>query len=195
MQQARQAAYHNTLRHQIEVAYYQYLQAGAAVAVYHTSAQTLAELLRVNETRLHEGISTYDAVYTTKAQLAGNQRDLATAANRRQLARTQFNYLLGRPLDNSIAVEEPTVSILPTPAGVAAEVTHVAAQSSEQLIPGAVLPPGRNLLIHRAPGRQLVRHQVPGTARPQLVEKGVEYRAFTVQRRPAVAARTHVGFH
>ena len=114
VQQARQAAYRNTLRHQIEVAYYQYLQAGAAVAVYRTTAQTLAELLRVNQARLSEGVTTNDAVYTTKAQLAGNQRDLATAANRRQLARTSFNYLLNRPLDDSIAVEEPTSTTLAT---------------------------------------------------------------------------------
>jgi outer membrane protein TolC len=112
-QQARQAAYRNALRHQIEVAYYQYLQASAAVAVYRSTAQTLAELLRVNQARLSEGLTTHDAVYNTKAQLAGNQRDLATAANRRQLARTQFNYLLNRPLDDSIAVEEPTGTTLP----------------------------------------------------------------------------------
>lgn len=111
-QEARQAAYRNTLRHQIQVAYYQYLQAGAAVAVYRSTAQTLVELLRVNKARLDAGLTTNDAVYNTKAQLAGNQRDLATAANRRQLARTNFNYLLNRPLDDSIAVEEPTGTTL-----------------------------------------------------------------------------------
>lgn len=119
-QEARQAAYRNTLRHQIEVAYYQYLQAGAALAIYRTTAQTLAELLRVNQARLAEGLTTNDAVYNTKAQLAGNQRDLATAASRRQLARTSFNYLLNRPLDDSIAVEEPVASTLPAGASLAA---------------------------------------------------------------------------
>jgi len=106
-QQARQAAFRNTLRQQVEVTYYQYLQAGAAVQVYRTTARTLAELLRVNQARLAAGVTTNDAVYNTKAQLAGNQRDLITAANRRQLARTSFNYLLNRPLDDSIVVEEP----------------------------------------------------------------------------------------
>lgn len=106
-QEARQAAYRNALRHQVEVAYYQYLQAGAAMAVYRTTAGALTELLRVNKARLDAGLTTNDAVYNTKAQLAGNQRDLATAANRRQLARTSFNYLLNRPLNDSIAVEEP----------------------------------------------------------------------------------------
>ncbi|GAB3573074.1 TolC family protein [Hymenobacter daeguensis] len=116
-QQARQAAYRNTLRHQIEVAYYQYLQAGAAVAIYRTTTHTLAELLRVNQARLNAGLTTNDAVYNTKAQLAGNQRDLATAINRRQLARTNFNYLLNRPLDDSIAVEEPSGTTLTAPEG------------------------------------------------------------------------------
>ncbi|MET4107631.1 TolC family protein [Hymenobacter sp. UYP22] len=110
--QARQAAYRNAMRHQIEVAYYQYLQAGAAVSVYQATGRTLAELLRVNEARLTAGVTTNDAVYNTKAQLAANQRELATAANRRQLARTNFNYLLGRPLDDSIVVEEPTGTTL-----------------------------------------------------------------------------------
>jgi outer membrane protein TolC len=112
VQQARQAAYRNTLRHQVEVAYYQYLQAGAAVAVYQATAHTLAELLRVSQARLAAGLTTHDAVYNTKAQLAGNQRDLVSAANRRQLARTNFNYLLARNLDDSITVEEPTGSTL-----------------------------------------------------------------------------------
>lgn len=106
-QQARQAAFRNTLRQQVEVTYYQYLQAGAAVDVYRTTARTLTELLRVSQARLAAGLTTNDAVYSAKAQLAGNQRDLATAANRRQLARTSFNYLLNRPLDDSIIVEEP----------------------------------------------------------------------------------------
>ncbi|MGI4870868.1 MAG: TolC family protein [Janthinobacterium lividum] len=126
-QQARQAAYRNTLRHQIEVAYYQYLQAGAAVAIYHATAQTLAELLRVNQARLTAGLTTNDAVYNTKAQLAGNQRDLATAANRRQLARTNFNYLLNRPLDDSIAVEEPAGTTLAAPDGASLSTYRTAA--------------------------------------------------------------------
>ena len=126
-QQARQAAYRNALRHQIEVAYYQFLQAGAAVAVYRTTARTLAELLRVNQARLAEGVTTNDAVYNTKAQLAGNQRDLATAANRRQLVRTQFNYLLNRPLDDSIVVEEPTGTTLPVPVGASLPALRAAA--------------------------------------------------------------------
>ena len=130
-QEARQAAYRNTLRHQIEVAYYQYLQAGAAVAIYRTTAQTLAELLRVNQARLTEGLTTNDAVYNTKAQLAGNQRDLATAANRRQLARTSFNYLLNRPLDDSIAVEEPVASTLPAGTSLAALRTAAVQQRPE----------------------------------------------------------------
>jgi len=112
-QQARQAAFRNTLRQQVEVTYYQYLQAGAAVQVYRTTASTLTELLRVSQARLAAGLTTNDAVYSAKAQLAGNQRDLATAANRRQLARTSFNYLLNRPLDDSIVVEEPTRPALP----------------------------------------------------------------------------------
>jgi len=126
-QQARQATYRNVLRHQIEVAYYQYLQAGAAVAVYLTTAQTLAELLRVNQARLAAGLTTNDAVYNTKAQLAGNQRELATAANRRQLARTSFNYLLNRPLDDSIAAEEPTGTTLPAPVGASLAALRAAA--------------------------------------------------------------------
>lgn len=112
-QQARQAAFRNTLRQQVEVTYYQYLQAGAAVQVYRTTASTLTELLRVSQARLAAGLTTNDAVYSAKAQLAGNQRDLATAANRRQLARTSFNYLLNRPLDDSIVIEEPTRPALP----------------------------------------------------------------------------------
>ena len=126
-QQARQAAYRNALRHQLETAYYQYLQAGAAVAVYRTTAGTLAELLRVNKARLDAGLTTNDAVYSTKAQLAGNQRDLATAANRRQLARTSFNYLLNRPLDDSIVVEEPTGTTLPAAAGASLAAYRAAA--------------------------------------------------------------------
>ncbi len=122
-QEARRAVYRNTLRHQIEVAYYQYLQAGAAVAVYRTTALTLTELLRVNKARLDAGLTTNDAVYNTKAQLAGNQRDLATAANRRQLARTNFNYLLNRPLDDSIIVEEPVGTTLAAAPGATATLT------------------------------------------------------------------------
>ena len=120
-QQARQAAFRNSLRLQVEATYYQYLQAGAAVQVYRTTARILTELLRVNQARLTAGLTTNDAVYNTKAQLAGNQRDLVAAANRRQLARTSFNYLLNRPLDDSIVVEEPSRPALPAASALPAD--------------------------------------------------------------------------
>jgi outer membrane protein TolC len=63
--------------------------------------------------------------------LAANQRELVAARGRRHLARTSFNYLLNRPLDDSILVEEPAGSTLAAELGLPAARTAALQQRPE----------------------------------------------------------------
>src|SRR5262249_30343871 len=60
----------------------------------------------------------------------------------------------------------------------------LAAQGVEDLLPGAVLAPGLEVVPDRALGQEVVRQVVPRHPRPRLVEQGVEHHAHVHRPRP-----------
>src|SRR5262245_7749099 len=65
----------------------------------------------------------------------------------------------------------------------------LAAQGVEDLLPGAVLAPGDEVVPHRALGQQVVRQVVPLAARPRLVEQRVDHLAHLHRPRPTAPPR------
>src|SRR2546423_293362 len=70
----------------------------------------------------------------------------------------------------------------PLPGGLA---TDLAAQGVEDLLPGAVLLPGDEVVPDGALGQQVVRQVVPLHAGPRLVEQGVDHLTQVNRARPA----------
>jgi outer membrane protein len=104
-EQADADAYKRELVKAIKEAYYKFLQAQKAVEIY-TNAQALVnENLRVSEKLVENGKATREAVLRAKAQVSQVQTSLTEAINNRQNAAAYFNFLINRPLNQSVEID------------------------------------------------------------------------------------------
>ncbi len=111
-QEAAVNAYKRQLVKDIKTAYYQYFQAERSVDIYQNALQLVQENIRVNESMLRNGVRNSTAL--TRAQTE-QQRTLASinaARNNQQNARTYFNFLLNRPLTDSIATDSTALAVV-----------------------------------------------------------------------------------
>lgn len=98
--------YKRELVKEIKTAYYQYLKAVNAIEIY-TSAQTLVnEGLRVNTSLLKNDKVNRTAVLRSDNEVSRIGASLATAIKTKESAKNYFNFLLNRPLTDSIAADE-----------------------------------------------------------------------------------------
>lgn len=110
-QQAGVNAYKRQLVKEIKSAYYRYFQAVRSVDIYLNALQLVQENIRVNESMLKNGVR--NSTSLTRAQTE-QQRTLAAitaARNNQQNARTYFNFLLNRPLTDSIATDSAALAV------------------------------------------------------------------------------------
>jgi outer membrane protein len=91
-------AYRRELQRDLAVAYLEWLKARNGAAILSASEATLAENLRVNQSRYDHGKSTHDAVLRARAEWLGVQQQQRDAANNVDQARSYLNFLLNRPL-------------------------------------------------------------------------------------------------
>lgn len=104
-QQASLNVYKRELVKNIKTAYFQYYQAIQAIAIYDAALDLVAENIRVNQSLLANG--TRNSTALTRAQ-AEQQKTLAQrnqASNSARNARAYFNFLLNRPVSDSIVLD------------------------------------------------------------------------------------------
>ena len=95
-------AYQAVLTRDIKVAYYAYLQAERAVGILDAAGELVDENLRVNERLFTYQTVTRDAVYRARSEVLAVSQQQQEVARDRDLARSYFNFLLNRPLDEPI---------------------------------------------------------------------------------------------
>lgn len=105
-EEARKNAYINELTHDIRTAYYTYLQAVDGLSIYRQSSKVLEELVRVNKALVANDKATYDIVYTAEAELSEMRSQIIEARKNVRVARSYFNFLLNRELDEAVIVDE-----------------------------------------------------------------------------------------
>jgi outer membrane protein TolC len=119
-------AYQRELRRDITVAYLEWLRARNGAAILAASEATLAENLRVNQSRYDNGKSTHDTVLRARAEWLGVQQQQRDARNGVDQARSYLNFLLNRPL--ATPLEAPgDAQALPDAAPLAPIATDAAA--------------------------------------------------------------------
>lgn len=99
VQEAGVAAYRHTLVRDIKVAYFTYLKATQAVAIYEATSALVGEAVRVNERLFQASAQTRDAVYRAQAEVEAVAQQRAEAVRDQARARSYFNFLLNRPLE------------------------------------------------------------------------------------------------
>lgn len=111
--------YKRELVQQIRQAYYRYLQAGKAAAVYENSLNLARENKRVSMKFVENRMATKEIVLRAQAQVSQAESALIEARNDIRNASAWFNFLLNRPLDASIQSDpslfEGSISDMPSP--------------------------------------------------------------------------------
>ncbi len=102
IQEAKKKVVENELRHQIEAAYYQYLQTGQALKVYDNARQTLAELVRLNQKLVNNNVLTKDVVYAADYEVSKLNQQVMVMKKNRNVAQSYFNFLINRDFNAAI---------------------------------------------------------------------------------------------
>jgi outer membrane protein len=89
---------------EVRTAYFSYLKAVNLVDLAQRTEELLDEHLRVSQSLYENGKATRDVVYRARAELSKAQQSRADAEKGSYLTRAYFNFLLNRPLDESIEI-------------------------------------------------------------------------------------------
>jgi outer membrane protein TolC len=98
--------YKRELVKDIKTAYYQYLKAVNAVDIYTSSLALVQEGLRVNTALQKNDKVNRTAVLRSDNEVARINASLTTSRQTRESAKNYFNFLLNRPLTDSIMIDE-----------------------------------------------------------------------------------------
>jgi outer membrane protein TolC len=106
LQKAEVLLYKRELVKEIKTAYYSYLKATNAVSIYQSFLQLVEEGERIN-IKLHDNNKiNRTAVIRSQNEVSKINASLTTARKNRESTRYYFNFLLNRPLTDSILVDE-----------------------------------------------------------------------------------------
>lgn len=109
-QQAAVNVYKRALVKDIKTAYYRYYQALQGVATYNSAMLLIKENIRENESLLRNGVRNGTALLRAQTEQQKTNAALIQAQHGVQNARSYFNFLLNRPLGDSIIVDQDAVT-------------------------------------------------------------------------------------
>ncbi|HBS87371.1 MAG: hypothetical protein A2W91_13970 [Bacteroidetes bacterium GWF2_38_335] len=98
--------YQRQLVADIKTAYYNYLSTIEGLELIEKTRLLLDENIRVNEKLLENDKVTIDAVYRSRTELSKLEEIKAETEKNHQMAKSYFNFLLNRPLDTLIVVQD-----------------------------------------------------------------------------------------
>ncbi|MFD0999398.1 TolC family protein [Ohtaekwangia kribbensis] len=111
LQRAEIALYKRELIKDVKTAYYQYAKAVNAVTIYQSSLQLVEEGKRINTILLKNEKANRTAVIRSENEVFRINAALTAALENRKSARAYFNFLVNRPLTDSIVLDE--INVLP----------------------------------------------------------------------------------
>lgn len=109
-QQASVNVYKRALVKDIKTAYYHYYQALQSVAVYNSALLLIRENIRQNESMLRNGVRNGTALLRSKTEQEKTNAQLIQAQRNILNTRNYFNFLLNRPLQDSIQTDSITIA-------------------------------------------------------------------------------------
>ena len=109
-QQAAVNVYKRTLVKDIKTAYFHYFQALQRIEAYNSALLLIRENIRENESMLRNGIRNGTALLRAKTEQQKTNAQLIQAQRNSQNAREYFNFLLNRPLKDSIIIDSNVVA-------------------------------------------------------------------------------------
>jgi outer membrane protein TolC len=116
LQQASVNVYKRKLVKDLKTAYYQYYQSCRAVEIYNAAMLLVDENIRVNKSFIANGVTNTTALTRSQAEQQKIITNITSAENQRTLAKAYFNFLLNKPLSDTILLDSTTfatASLLP----------------------------------------------------------------------------------
>jgi outer membrane protein TolC len=105
LQEIDMQVYRRELAKNVKLAYYQYLQAREAAQIYQNATQLLQESKRVNESLVRNDKAIPSVITRSNSEIAAVEAQAVEARNQQRNAAAYFNHLLGRSLDQPIAID------------------------------------------------------------------------------------------
>lgn len=102
--------YKRNLVRDIKTAYYNFLAASRAIVIFENALKVVEENLRVNRSLLANGKGLPAYVSRAESEMMQVQNQLLGSTRDYQNARAYFNFLLNKPLHDSIQVIEPDIN-------------------------------------------------------------------------------------
>ncbi len=110
-QQAALNVYKRQLVKDIKTAYYQYFQALRAVDVYNNALQLVQENIRMNQSMLQNGIRNNTSLTRAQTEKQRTEAAITQAKNNVENARAYFNFLLNKPLKDSVSLDTSILTV------------------------------------------------------------------------------------
>ena len=109
VQEAKKKVLENEIRHNIETAYYQYLQTTEVLKVYENARKTLNELLRLNQKLVNNQVATKEVVAAAEYEISKLNQQVAVMNKNRNVAKSYLNYLI----NGTVAPNSQTLTSAP----------------------------------------------------------------------------------
>ncbi|WP_202913668.1 TolC family protein, partial [Pararcticibacter amylolyticus] len=109
LQKTEVLLYKRELVKEIKTAYYSYLKATNAENIYQSYLKLVTEGERVNKKLLHNGKINRTALIRSLNEIAKIEASIVSAGKIRESAQFYFNFLLNRPLTDSIMIDDITM--------------------------------------------------------------------------------------
>jgi outer membrane protein TolC len=106
LQKSEVAIYKRELVKDIKVAYFNYLKATSAVSIYENALIIVNESERVNQRLVDNGKEVVFALSRAKSEVSKIKAQLNDAKNTQKNAAAYLNFLLNKPLDSEIKVDQ-----------------------------------------------------------------------------------------
>jgi len=111
-QQAAVNVYKRQLVKDVKTAYYRYFQAARAVDIHNNALLLVRENIRVNQSMLRNGIRNSTSLTRAQTEEQRTLAAIAAAQNDQHNARAYFNFLLNRPLTDSIVADSAALAVV-----------------------------------------------------------------------------------
>lgn len=95
-------AYKRELIKAVKTAYFNYLMTGNAIIIYQNALEVVNQQLKVNQSLLKNGKGLPAYVSRAESEVRSVESQLQSAINEQQNAKAYFNFLLNKPLSDSI---------------------------------------------------------------------------------------------
>lgn len=124
--------YKRELTADIRKAYYSVGMTEGIFGMLQETKLLLLENIRVNEKLIENGKTTLDNLYRSQTELSKFEQTFQEAIKNREIAKAWFNFLLNRPLSDSVIIEIPGMSA--GPSGNLTDLIEQAVVSREEIM-------------------------------------------------------------